>query len=108
MCKKFNSVRRNSGMSWKEATQHFLNCFGEITSLQLEKVSQKYQNSHSGSNYYKSSEDGFKLIVTDYIKELCKDDDAKETLKVEILKGYWQKPVDVEINDDSLCVQQLL
>ena len=46
--------------------------------------------------------------MTDYLKKLCKDDDAKGTLKVAIFKDYWQKLVDVEIDDHNLRIQQLL
>ena len=44
----------------------------------------------------------FKALMTYYLKELCKDNDAKRTLKVETFKGYWQKPADVEIDDHNL------
>ena len=47
-------------------------------------------------------------MMVDYLKELCKGDDAKGTLKVAIFKDYWQKPADVEIDNHNLWIQQLL
>lgn len=90
--KKFNWAQKNLGMSWKDTTQYFLNCYGETSSLWLDSADKT----------------GFKQLVTGYIKKLCKDDDAKGTLKVAVFKDYWQKPADVEINDHNLCIQHLL
>ena len=41
-------------------------------------------------------------MMADYLKELCKDNDAKGTLKVAIFKDYWQKPADIEINNHNM------
>ena len=35
---KFNRVWKTTKMEWKDATQHFLNCFRETPSMQLEKL----------------------------------------------------------------------
>ena len=34
---KFNRVWKTTKMSWKDAHQHFLNCFGETPSMRLER-----------------------------------------------------------------------
>ena len=52
-------------------------------------------------------EDGFKLLIKAYIKELCLDKNAKGTLKQSIEKGEWIKPKDVDIANHNLRVQQL-
>ena len=71
------------------------------------KVRAKFQSKNSGNNYTED-EARFRAIMADYLKKLCKDNDAKGTLKVTIFKDYWQKPADVEIDDHNLWIQQLL
>ena len=60
-----------------------------------------------GQGTYDNTEDGFKLLIKAYIKELCLDANAKGTLKQSIEKGEWIKPEDVDIANHNLRVQQL-
>ena len=39
---KFNRVCKTTKMNWKDAHQHFLNCFGEMLGMRLEKVRAKF------------------------------------------------------------------
>ena len=62
----------------------------------------------NGGADYPATEDGFKLMTKEYIRELCKDEDAKGTLKRAVFNGHWQKPVDKDITNHNVHVQRLL
>ena len=81
----FEREHRISQMSWEETCFNFTNCLGESAQLCLEKVCNKYLE-ENGTEYART-EAGFKLMIKDYIRELCNDEDAKGTLKREIFNG---------------------
>ena len=104
---KFERELEISGMSWADARYNFTNCLGEIAQLRLEKVRNKHMADNGGADY-PATEDGFKLMTKEYIRELCKDEDAKGTLKRAVFNGHWQKPVDKDITNHNVHVQRLL
>ena len=103
---KFERERQISGMAWSNAHYNFTNCLGEIAQLRLEKVCNKHV-ADMGADY-PARETGFRLMIKEYIRELCKEEDAKGTLKREVCKGHWQKPVDKDITNHNVHVQHLL
>ena len=74
---------------WADACYNFTNCLDEIAQLRLEKVCNKHV-ADTGADY-PATEDGFKLMIKEYIRELCKDEEAKGTLKRAVFNGHWQK-----------------
>ena len=93
-------------MAWSDERYNFTNRLGEIAQLRLEKVCNKHV-ANNGSDY-PATEAGFQLMIKEYIRKLCKDKDAKGTLKREVFNGHWQKPVDKDITNNNVHVQRLL
>ena len=93
-------------MVWSDAQYNFTNCLGKIAQLRLEKVCNKHV-ADTGADYPKT-EDRFNLMVQQYIRELCKDEDAKGILKRAVFNGHWQKPVNKDITNHNVHVQRLL
>ena len=96
---EFLIERETSNMPWSEATYNFSHCLGNTARMRFQKVNR--------SGTYNDTEDGFKLLIKAYIKDLCLDANAKGTLKQSIKKGEWIKPEDVDIANHNLWVQQL-
>ena len=86
-------------MSWSEAIYNFSHCLGNTARMRFQKV--------KSAGTYQNTKAGFKRLIKDCIKELCLDDNAKDTLKQSIKKGEWIKPKDVNIANHNLRVQQL-
>ena len=91
----------------RATTYNYTNCLGEVAQLQLEKGCNKHLENNDSEDY-SATKEGFKLMIKEYIRELCKDEDAKETLKREVFNGHWQKPVDKDITNHNVYVQRLL
>ena len=104
---KFKRELEISGMAWADARYNFTNCLGEIAQLRLEEVQNKHMADNGGADY-PATKDGFKLMIKEYIRELCKDEDAKGTLKRAVFNGHWQKPVNKDITNHNMHVQRLL
>ena len=96
---EFLVERETSNMPWSEAIYNFSHCLGHTARMRFQKV--------KNSGTYDNTEDGFKSLIKDYIKELCLDKNAKGTLKQSIEKGEWIKPEDVEIANHNIRVLQL-
>ena len=103
---KFERELEITGMSWADARYNFTNCLGKIAQLRLEKVCNKHV-ADTGADY-PATEDGLKLMIKDYIRELCKDEDAKVTHKQAVFNGHWQKPVNKDITNHNVHVQRLM
>ena len=101
---RFERERSSLQMPWADARFNFANCLGEIPKERLEKVCTKYEEENDGTGYTDTQE-GFKQMVKDFIKDLCKDGDAKGTLKREVLNGLWNKPMAKDIAEHSITVQ---
>ena len=91
---KFLVERETSDMPWSEAIYNFSHCLSHTARMRFQKV--------KGQGTYDNTEDGFKLLIKAYIKELCLDKNAKGTLKQSIEKGEWIKPKDVDIANHNL------
>ena len=68
---KFKRELQISGLVWSDAWYNFTNCLGKIAQLRLEKVWNKHMADHGAD--YPATEDGFKLMIKEYIRELYKD-----------------------------------
>merc|ERR1712023_565713 len=89
---KFERERVISQMPWSEARFNFTNCLGEIPQERLVRVCTRYQEENGRE--YANTQNGFNRMIKDYIRDLCKDEDAKSTLKREVFNGLWSKPMD--------------
>ena len=91
---EFLIERETSNMPWSEAIYNFSHCLGNTARMRFQNVKR--------NGTYDNTEDGFKLLIKAYIKELCLDKNAKGTLKQSIEKGEWIKPEDVDIANHNL------
>ena len=71
------------------------------------KVCNKHLQDSDGEGY-PATKEAFELMIKEYIRELCKDEDTKGTLKREVFNGHWQKLVDKDITNHNVHVQRLL
>ena len=83
---KFERELEITGMAWADTRYNFTNCLGKIAQLRLEKVINKHVTD-TGADY-PATEDRFKLMIKEYDRELCKDEDAKGTFKRAVSNGH--------------------